>query len=85
VLCPDELRFFAGFPIEGVPIVDLRILEDFFENDWTRIAGWQQGEIFERYSIQFYKNKMEAGHVLEEYLLDPPQLKDMVSVHVVGI
>ena len=60
---------FAGFPIEGVPIIDLRILEDFFENDWTRIAGWQQGEIFERYSVQFYKNKMEAGHVLEEYLV----------------
>jgi hypothetical protein len=68
---------FAGFPIEGVPIVDLRILRDFFINDWVRIATWQQGEVLESHSIQFYKNKMEVGHVLEEYLLDPPQLRDI--------
>ena len=68
---------FAGFPIEGVPIIDLDILGDFFENDWVKISGWQQGEIFERYAIQFYKNKTEAGHVLEEYLLDPPQVRDL--------
>jgi hypothetical protein len=63
--------------IEGVPIVDLIILGDFFKNDWGRITGWQRGEIFENYSIQFYKNKMEAGDTLEEYLLDPPQLRDI--------
>jgi len=68
---------FAGFPIERVPIVDLDILGDFFENGWVKISGWQRGEMFERYAVQFYKNKMEAGHVLEEYLLDPPQLKDL--------
>jgi hypothetical protein len=68
---------FAGFPVEGVPIVDLDILGDFFENDWARIEGRRQGKMFERHSIQFYKDRMEAGHVLEDYLLDPPQLKDM--------
>ncbi len=63
--------------IEGVAIVALIILEDFFENDWVRIAGWQQGEVFERYSIPFDNNKMEVGHVLDEYFLDPPQLRDI--------
>jgi hypothetical protein len=41
------------------------------------MAEWRQGKIFEKYSIQFYKNKTEAGHMFEEYLLDPPQLKDI--------
>jgi hypothetical protein len=33
--------------------------------------------VLERHCIPFYKDKMEAGHVLEDYLLDPPQLKDI--------
>jgi hypothetical protein len=67
----------AGFPIEGVPIVDVDILDDFLANDWIRIAELRQGEIREHYPVQFYKNKLEAGHVLEAYLLDPPQLRDL--------
>jgi hypothetical protein len=55
----------------------LDILGNFFENDWGRIGTWQQGKIVEDYSIKFYKNKIEAGHVLEEYLLDPPQVRDL--------
>jgi hypothetical protein len=35
----------------------------------------------ESHSIQFYRNKMEAGHALEEYLIDPPQLRD-IKQHV---
>jgi hypothetical protein len=66
---------FAGFPIEGVPIVDLTILGDFFENDFVKVEGRQQGKVFERHAMQFYKDKTEAGHVFEEYLLDPPQLR----------
>jgi hypothetical protein len=68
---------FAGFPVQGVPIVDLTILGDFFENDFVKVEGRQQGKVFERHTIQFYKDKTEAGHVLEEHLLDPPQLGDM--------
>ena len=52
---------FAGFPVEGVPIVDLRILGDFFENDYAKVEGRQQGKVFERHVIQFYKDKTEAG------------------------
>jgi hypothetical protein len=68
---------FAGFPIERVPIVDLDILGNFFENNWSRIGGWQQGKFVEHHSIEFYKNKIEAGYVLEEYLLDPPQVREL--------
>jgi hypothetical protein len=68
---------FAGFPIERVPIIDLDILGNFFENDWGRLGSWQHEKIVEEYSIKFYKNKSEAGHILEEYLLDPPQVRDL--------
>jgi hypothetical protein len=68
---------FAGFPVEGVPIVDLRILSTFFENDYVKVEVQQQGKVVERRAIQFYKDKTEAGHVFEAYLLDPPPLRDM--------
>jgi hypothetical protein len=68
---------FAGFPIEGVPIADLDILGQFFDNELIKIEERRGGKVFERHAIQFYKDKTEAGHVLEKYLLDPPQLRDM--------
>jgi hypothetical protein len=68
---------FAGFPVEGVPIVDLPILGAFFENDYVKVEMQQQGKVVERHAIQFYKDKTEAGHVFEAYLLDPPPLRDM--------
>jgi hypothetical protein len=68
---------FAGFPVEGVPIVDLPILGAFFENDYVKVEVQQQGKVVERHAIQFYKDNIEAGHVFEAYLLDPPSLRDM--------
>jgi hypothetical protein len=67
---------FAGFPVEGVPIVELEILGQFFENEHVKVEGRQGGRTFERHAIQFYTDKTEAGQVLEGYLLDPPQLWD---------
>ena len=67
----------AGFPVDGVPIVDLTILSQFFENELVELEGRQGGKAFERHTIQFYKDNTEAGHVLERYLLDPPQLGDL--------
>ena len=68
---------FAGFPVEGVPIVDLEILDAFFENDYIKVEVQQQGKVVERHTLRFYKDKTEAGHVFEAYLLDPPPLRDM--------
>ena len=58
---------FAGFPVEGVPIIDLDILWEFFDNEVIKIEGRQGGKVFERHAIQLYKDKTEAGHVLEDY------------------
>ena len=66
---------FAGFPVEGVPIVDLTILDAFFEKDYVTVEVQRQGKVVERRAIQLYKDKTEAGHVFEAYLLDPPHLE----------
>jgi hypothetical protein len=68
---------FAGFPVEGVPIVDLQILDVFFEKDYVTVEVQRQGQVVERHAIQLYKDKTEAGRVLEAYLLDPLPLRNM--------
>ena len=67
---------FAGFPVEGVPIVDLTILDAFSEKDYVTVEVQRQGKVVERRAIQLYKDKTEAGHVFEAYLLDPPPLRN---------
>jgi hypothetical protein len=68
---------FAGFPVEGVPIVDLEILDAFFQKDYVTVEVQQHGQVIERHAIQLYKDKTEAGRVLEAYLLDPLPLRNM--------
>lgn len=67
---------FSGFPIEGVPIVDLKILGKFFENEHVLYEERQKGKCIRRQAIKFYTDKTDAGKVLEKYLLAPPQLLD---------
>ena len=68
---------FAGFPVEGVPIVDLEILDAFFQKDYVTVEVQRHGQVIERHAIQLYKDKTEAGRVLEAYLLDPLPLRNM--------
>lgn len=67
---------FSGFPINGVPIVDLSILGNYFQNEHVKLEMRHAGKTCERHAIRFFNNKTEAGGVLEKYLLDPPQLSD---------
>lgn len=67
---------YSGFPIDGVPIVDLSILGRFFENEHVKVEERQAGKSINRHSIAFYSDAKEAGCVLGQYLADPPQLTD---------
>jgi hypothetical protein len=68
---------FSGFPIEGVPVVDLSILGSFFVNEHVKFEGRQAGKIIEQRVMRFFESKADAGEVLEGHLLDPPQLSDV--------
>lgn len=67
---------YSGFPIDGIPIIDLSILGKFFENEHVKIEARQAGRSIQRHAITFYADAGEAGRVLEEYLVSPPQLSD---------
>lgn len=68
---------FSGFPINDVPIVDIPIIGTFFENEYVKIEGRQEGKVFERRTINFYSDAANAAEVLENYLFLPPQLSDI--------
>lgn len=68
---------YSGFPIDGIPIVDLSILGKFFQNRHVKIEERQAGKTIQEYAISFYANADEAGRVLMKYLSNPPQLSDI--------
>lgn len=67
---------YSGFPIDGVPIVDLSILGSFFKNEHVKAERRHAGKSVYRHAIQFYRNVEEAGNIVMEYLSNPPQLID---------
>lgn len=67
---------YSGFPIDGIPIVDLSILGKFFKNEHVKVEARQAGKAVQRHAITFYADADEAGRVLEAYLATPPQLSD---------
>jgi len=68
---------YAGFPVNGIPIVDLPILQRYFSNKYVKIDQRSRGESVNEHAIRFYRTGEEAGKNLESYLLSPPQLSDM--------
>lgn len=67
---------YSGFPIDGVPIVDLSILGSFLKNEHIKAESRQAGKSIYKHAIQFYRNAEEAGKIIAEYLSSPPQLID---------
>jgi hypothetical protein len=68
---------YSGFPINGVPIVDLSILGSFFRNEHVKFETRHKGKTIVRRANSFYKDAIDAGEVLGRYLTDPPQLSDL--------
>lgn len=60
---------YSGFPIENIAVVDLPIWRDFLTNIFPTSS-----------EVKLYASARDAELMLEEYLLDPPQLAASKSV-----
>jgi hypothetical protein len=70
----------AGQTISNVPIVDLRIVEMFYEGQITRNAILSpDGTIARSVADRFYTTHIEAIEAFEAYLAKPPQLQHLRS------
>lgn len=69
----------AGFPIDGVPIVDLFILRVFFEGEFTDTVMDMTGPNRDVRRHRIYANAAEGPAKLEKYLLKPPQMATYVD------
>ena len=68
----------AGFPVDGVPIVDRFIINVFFAGRYTdTVMGG--GQISNVQSHFIYNTSGEAQFALSEYLKSPPQMKRYVD------
>jgi hypothetical protein len=67
----------SGYPVEGVPVVDIPILERYLEGSITELA-YNAG--INPLSIKtFYNSSQEAEQHIAEYFDNPPQLLDIKS------
>ncbi len=74
---------YSGFPIEGTPIVDTKILGRYFLNEHVIYDIRKKGKSIKRKTISFYDDSISASVLLENYLLYPPQVKS-ISDYVVS-
>lgn len=84
---PDELTViccvlsnsavYCGFPLKGVPIVDLSMIIHFLQNKYIKAQITHGTNIIHEAVLNFYQSFSEAAIVLNDYLLDPPQLSDV--------
>lgn len=68
---------YAGFSIDGVPVIDLPILAAYLENRYVKAEVRQGSKSLHQHLRHFYDDAVQAGMRLERYLADPPQLSDM--------
>jgi hypothetical protein len=67
--------FGAGFPIDGVPVVDELIWKRFFEGEYYQmVRTTDDGALRARSIIALYSNEAEAARNIAAYLDNPPQL-----------
>lgn len=66
----------VGVPLDGVPVVDVFVLDKFFEGGYEHV-GMDAGDfsVAERTYLPFYTNTTEAESGAAQYFLHPPQLK----------
>jgi hypothetical protein len=68
--------FGAGFAVKETPVVDLLILELYFDGRWERMVSvGGAGEPKAGSVVKLYSNEKEAAENVIAYLKDPPQLR----------
>lgn len=66
----------AGFAVKETPVVDMLILELYFDGRWERMVSVDgAGEHKARSVVKLYSNEKEAAKNVVTYLKDPPQLR----------
>jgi hypothetical protein len=78
VLCPFVLvnqPYAAGFPLNGVPIVDELIWKRFFEGEYHQmVRTTEEGQLRAKSILELYTDEADATTKASPYLKDPPQL-----------
>ncbi len=67
----------VGFPIEGVPVVDLPIILRYLEGKWEQFVIFDPDGKKRHVgkTTYLYRNQKEASSGLPDYLLNPPQIQ----------
>ncbi len=72
----SNLPLATGLNFNGVPVVDLRILEQFINSGkYTKFSYLMSEDLCPGEEIKFYSSEDEAEDRIEEYLNNPPQVK----------
>jgi hypothetical protein len=67
----------AGTCVNGIPVVDLPLLEDFILGEYVESELWDGDQLVERQSVQLYEDSVQAAEYLEPLLINPPQLHEI--------
>jgi hypothetical protein len=72
---------FAGFPIDGVPVVDWHILDLYFSQGDMKQFGYttSDGRTAHVDRVKFYNSAGEAESRFVDYLLNPPQVANAIK------
>ncbi|MFM0506643.1 hypothetical protein [Paraburkholderia sp. RL17-373-BIF-A] len=71
---------FVGRDINGIPVTDLLVLERYIEGFLIERARMgEDGTLTSEHSLSFYSDLKEAEETVTRYLLNPPQLRHLVS------
>lgn len=69
----------SGYSIDGIPIVDLSIVEHFFANEVVHLQFTNEGKETHRFAERIYESGQDAPSKLPGYLLDPPEVRAFVK------
>jgi len=74
----SNLPFATGYAFQNVPVIDLRILEQYLKGRWIPDSLLtKQGFEPLGQEVHFYSSEKEAEERLEEYLKNPPQIQEV--------
>ncbi len=75
----SNLPLATGYAFQNVPVIDLRILEQYLEDGRWIPSSLITEQGFEPLGqeVQFYSSEKEAEDRVEEYLKNPPQIQEV--------
>jgi hypothetical protein len=69
----------VGFPVNDIPVTDLLILNAYLERGYMhQFAIFEKGEMKASSKVDFYASSADAADKIENYLKEPPQVRQYV-------